>query len=65
MKLRKGDKLTFVGFRKDSFKRITEIVFETSQKNKIVITLDGEHDDRYLGISIVDEEKLSEEMDIP
>lgn len=65
MKLKKGDRLTIVGFEFDSDKHISMIVFETEQKNRIKLEASGEYDAyHYIGMSIIDQKKMEEEIEI-
>lgn len=65
MKLKKGDKLTVVGFEFDSSKHLSMIMFETEQKNRVKIEAEGEHDAyHYIGMNLVSQKKLEEEIEI-
>jgi hypothetical protein len=64
MKLKKGDKLIFIGFVHDGC-YIVKMVFESPAGNKIVITGSGDTAfDHYIDIRVVDEKKLEEELDV-
>ena len=67
MKLKKGDKLIFVGFERTdpNGRHLSKMVFETSAGNKIIIEADGEpHYEHYLTLHIPSNKKLEEELDV-
>lgn len=66
LKLKKGEKLTILGFEKDSQKHLTKIIFETVAGNKISMEADGEEFQyHFIGMHVLTEKKLEEEMDVP
>jgi len=65
MKLKKGDKLILIGFEKDSQKRLSKILLETTAGNKIELFPDGEIGQYHcIGIKSVTDKKLEEELQV-
>jgi ABC-type sugar transport system ATPase subunit len=66
LRLKKGEKLTFIGFEKDSQNNLSKLIFETSGLNKLEIYADGEkYQYHNIGVRIIDERKPSEDLEIP
>jgi len=65
MKLKKGDKLTLIGFEKTQRKDLVKIVFETVTGNKIIAESDTDDNDcPVIKLHVVDEKKLEEELEV-
>lgn len=66
MKLKKGDKLTFLGFETDSQKKLSKVLFESAGGNKIEFYADGEQYQYHcIGVRTIDQKKFEEEIEIP
>ena len=66
MKLKKGDKLTLIGFEKDSSKKLSKVIFETVAGNKIEFFADGEEYQYHcIGTRTIEQKKFEEELEVP
>jgi hypothetical protein len=65
LKLKKGDKVTFIGLERDSSKKLSKILFESAGGNKIEFYADGEeYQYHFIGVRTIDQKKFEEELEV-